>query len=137
MPSTQSDYYTTLSTTFSSDTLPITQSEIKHLLTDKKLWNFDESEARHLDEYFENLFEKGEVDRLQFENTLRNTRSTGVVRYPFWHTNETKISVKKVSDQSYLVEVQGTNFGNRFFRAYLCSNLKSVKSLKYKELQYA
>lgn len=137
MFSTQSDYYTTLSITFSSGTLPITSSEIEHLLTDKKLWNFDESEARHLDEYFENLFGKGEVDQLQFENTLRNTRSTGVVRYPYWHTNETKISVKKVSDQSYLVEIQGTNFGNRFFRAYLCSNLKSVKSLKYKELQYA
>ena len=137
MYSNGTDYSPILSSTFSVEVLPLTTLEIKSLLTHKKLWNFDESEAKHLDEYFENLFTRREVDRFGFENTLRNTRSTGVVRYPYWFTNEAKISVKKVSDQGYLVEIQGTNFGNRFSRAYHCKDLGCVKSLKYKELQYA
>ncbi|NBP55362.1 hypothetical protein EBU71_02275 [bacterium] len=137
MNSTISNFYQTQSLTFSTGFSTISPSEVEFLLTEKKLWNFEESEAKELDSFFQGLFQISGIEKFQFENTLRNTRSTGVVRYPYWFTDETKISVKRVSDGTYLVEINGTNFGNRFSRSFYCLDLGAVKSLDYKRLQYA
>jgi len=126
-----------ISTTFSNHVVPITTKELGGLLTEKKLWNFEDSEAKLLDDHFQNLFGKSGVDRYSYENTLRSSRSTGVIKYPTWYTDETKISIKKVSDSSYIVEILGTNFGNKFKRIYNCQDLECIKKLNFKELQYA
>jgi len=126
-----------ISTTFSNHIVPITTKELGGLLTEKKLWNFEDSEAKLLDDHFQNLFGKSGVDRYSYEHTLRSSRSTGVIKYPTWYTDETKISIKKVSDSSYIVEILGTNFGNKFKRIYNCQDLECIKKLNFKELQYA
>lgn len=126
-----------VSITFSSHVIPITTKELGGLMSEKKLWNFEDSESKLLDVHFENLFGKSGVDRYSYEYTLRSNHSTGVIRYPSWYTDETKISIKKVSDSSYIVEILGTNFGNKFKRIYNCQDLDCIKKLNFKELQYA
>lgn len=126
-----------ITSTFSNYTSQITSKELKEILYTRKYWNFEDRDTRMLDFFFEKLFSRTGVDKYIYQNILRSPNSTGVVKYPVWYTDEARISVKKLSDETFIVEIRGTNFANKFLRTFYCLDLDSVKSLDYKKLQYA